>query len=136
MHFRHYFYDLGISILKLRKNQGSIRPAKPERVGHGDIDRGFTGDFGHIIQIALFIRIVEIDGRRHLLPADGQVCPATLSRLAKAIKPKPSSAGLRSGIASESPRPRAVTNGTVTVDVVTPPESYASAIIFLGVVKV
>jgi hypothetical protein len=57
-------------------------------------------------------------------------------RLAKAINPKPSRAGSRPGTVSDSPRPRAATSGTVTVDVVTPPESYARAIIFLGVVKV
>ncbi len=45
------------------------------------------------------------------------------NKLAKAIRPNPSRAGLRSGIADESPSPKAATNGTVTVDVVTPPES-------------
>ena len=44
---------------------------------------------------------------------------------AKAMRPKPSSAGFRPGIVAASPRPRAVTSGTVTVEVVTPPESYA-----------
>ncbi len=44
------------------------------------------------------------------------------NRLANAIRPNPSSAGLRPGMEDESPRPRAVTIGTVTVEVVTPPE--------------
>ena len=43
--------------------------------------------------------------------------------LAKATSPNPSSSGLRPGTASASPRPSAVMSGTVTVDVVTPPES-------------
>jgi len=45
------------------------------------------------------------------------------NRLAKAISPKPSSMGLRPGTVLASPKPNAATNGTVTVDVVTPPES-------------
>ena len=42
---------------------------------------------------------------------------------AKAIRPKPSVMGLRPLILSASPTPSAVTSGTVTVEVVTPPES-------------
>jgi hypothetical protein len=42
---------------------------------------------------------------------------------AKAIKPKPSIIGFRPLIAEANPTPSAVTNGTVMVDVVTPPES-------------
>ena len=44
-------------------------------------------------------------------------------RLAKAINPKPSTSGLRPGIAAAKLIPSAETTGTVTVDVVTPPES-------------
>ena len=42
---------------------------------------------------------------------------------AKAISPKPSSIGFRFLSELASPTPSAVTSGTVTVDVVTPPES-------------
>ena len=42
---------------------------------------------------------------------------------AKAIKPKPSTIGLRPLIDDASPIPSAVTSGTVIVEVVTPPES-------------
>ena len=44
-------------------------------------------------------------------------------RLAKAIRPKPSIIGLRPLMALASPTPRAVTSGTVIVEVVTPPLS-------------
>lgn len=43
--------------------------------------------------------------------------------LAKAISPNPSMRGLRPGMLAASPRPKAATTGTVTVDVVTPPLS-------------
>ena len=43
--------------------------------------------------------------------------------LAKAMSPKPSIMGLRPGVFIARPTPSAVTRGTVTVDVVTPPES-------------
>ena len=42
---------------------------------------------------------------------------------ANAIRPKASKRTDRPGILDASPIPNAVTNGTVTVDVVTPPES-------------
>ncbi len=42
---------------------------------------------------------------------------------AKAISPKPSIIGSRPGVRSASPTPSAVTSGTVTVEVVTPPQS-------------
>ena len=45
------------------------------------------------------------------------------NRTANAIRPKPSINGLRPGMVLARPIPNAVTNGTVTVDVVTPPES-------------
>ena len=45
------------------------------------------------------------------------------NRLAKAINPKPSINGLLPGTVSAKPNPSAATNGTVTVEVVTPPES-------------
>ena len=44
-------------------------------------------------------------------------------RDAKAIRPKPSTRGLRPLMDEASPTPRAVTRGTVIVDVVTPPVS-------------
>ena len=47
--------------------------------------------------------------------------------LANAISPKPSRAGSRPGTTEASPNPKAATIGTVTVEVVTPPESYAKA---------
>ena len=55
---------------------------------------------------------------------------------ANAISPKPSMAGLRPLILDESPIPKAATKGTVTVEVVTPPLSYAKPIISLGAKKV
>ncbi len=45
------------------------------------------------------------------------------NRLANAINPKPSISGSRPGMADARPNPRAVNTGTVTVEVVTPPES-------------
>jgi hypothetical protein len=42
---------------------------------------------------------------------------------AKAMSPKPSVIGLRPLMLEAKPTPRAVTKGTVTVEVVTPPES-------------
>ena len=53
-------------------------------------------------------------------------------RLAKAISPKPSTMGLLPLIQVASPTPRAATKGTVIVDVVTPPESYAIPTISFG----
>ena len=51
---------------------------------------------------------------------------------AKAINPKPSSKGLRPLILDAKPTPKAVVNGTVIVEVVTPPESYATAMMDWG----
>ena len=50
-------------------------------------------------------------------------------KLANAINPKPSIVGLLPFIAVAKPTPRAATRGTVIVDVVIPPESYAIPII-------
>jgi len=44
-------------------------------------------------------------------------------RLARAIKPKPSNIGFLPRIEVASPTPKAVTKGTVMVEVVIPPES-------------
>jgi len=55
---------------------------------------------------------------------------------ARAIMPKPSTSGLRPRIEVARPTPRAVTSGTVTVDVVTPPESKAMPTIEAGAKKV
>ena len=44
-------------------------------------------------------------------------------RLARAIKPKPSSIGFLPRIEVANPTPKAVTKGTVMVEVVIPPES-------------
>ena len=52
--------------------------------------------------------------------------------LAKAMSPKPSNSGLRPGTELASPSPKAATKGTVTVEVVTPPESYASEMMSRG----
>ena len=48
------------------------------------------------------------------------------NKLANAISPKPSIIGFRPGTVDARPNPKAATKGTVTVEVVTPPESYAS----------
>lgn len=53
-------------------------------------------------------------------------------REARAIMPKPSNSGLRPRILDAKPTPKAVVRGTVIVDVVTPPESYATATISVG----
>ena len=57
-------------------------------------------------------------------------------RDANAIKPKPSSNGDLLGTFVAIPMPKAVNSGTVTVDVVTPPESNASGMIILGAKQV
>ena len=54
------------------------------------------------------------------------------NKLANAISPKPSIIGFRPGTVEAKPNPKAATKGTVTVEVVTPPESYASGTISLG----
>ncbi len=51
---------------------------------------------------------------------------------ARAIMPKPSTNGSRPRIDVARPMPRAVTSGTVTVEVVTPPESNAMPTIASG----
>lgn len=53
-------------------------------------------------------------------------------KLAKAISPKPSTIGLLPLIHVARPTPRAATKGTVIVDVVMPPESYAIPTISFG----
>ena len=50
----------------------------------------------------------------------------TGNKHANAIIPKPSKAGFLSGIVLDNPMPIAATTGTVTVEVVTPPTSYAN----------
>ena len=57
-------------------------------------------------------------------------------RDASAMRPKPSVTGSLPRIVRASPTPRAVTSGTVTVEVVTPPESYASPTISCGAKRV
>lgn len=49
--------------------------------------------------------------------------------LANAINPNPSINALLPGMLLANPNPSAATTGTVTVEVVTPPLSYASGII-------
>lgn len=51
---------------------------------------------------------------------------------AKAISPKPSTSVLLPSMFSANPNPKAATNGTVTVEVVTPPLSYAMGIMYFG----
>ena len=58
------------------------------------------------------------------------------NKLAKAIKPNPSNNEFRPGIVSANPSANEVTNGTVTIVVVTTPESKANPIISLGTNKV
>ena len=53
-------------------------------------------------------------------------------REARAIMPKPSTSGFRPRIDVARPTPRAVARGTVTVEVVTPPESKAMPTIASG----
>ena len=55
---------------------------------------------------------------------------------ANAIRPNPSVIGFLPRRDDASPTPSAVTSGTVTVDVVTPPESYAIPTISGGAKKV
>jgi hypothetical protein len=57
-------------------------------------------------------------------------------RDANAINPKPSIKGERPGTLEASPIPNAAINRTVTVEVVTPPESYARGMICLGAKQV
>ena len=57
-------------------------------------------------------------------------------RDAKAMRPKPSVNGFLPRMVRASPTPKAVTSGTVTVEVVTPPESYANPTISFGANKV
>ena len=45
------------------------------------------------------------------------------NKLANAMSPNPSIAGFLPGTELDNPNPRAATKGTVTVEVVTPPES-------------
>ena len=75
----------------------------------------------------LDIHISDTEGRdvcKVLRASDDlQVTKIIGMRLAKAIRPKPSSNGLRPRITVASPTPSAVTRGTVMVEVVTPPES-------------
>ncbi len=74
----------------------------------------------------------HIQNRRHegiekINAADhATTMPKTMTNIignneAKAIKPNPSNIGLRPLIDEANPTPKAVTNGTVMVDVVTPP---------------
>ena len=48
------------------------------------------------------------------------------------MSPKPSSKGELPGTFDANPNPNATNNGTVTVEVVTPPESYARGTMNLG----
>ena len=48
------------------------------------------------------------------------------------MSPNPSISGFRPGIFSANPNPNAATRGTVTVEVVTPPLSYAIGMMYLG----
>ncbi len=54
------------------ENQGSVSATEAEGVAHGNIHAGFTGNIWNIVQIALRILIVHIDGRRQNLVTDSQ----------------------------------------------------------------
>src|SRR5439155_27207175 len=54
------------------QDEGDVLSAKPEAVGERHVDRSLTGHMGDVIEIALRIRVVEIDGRGEHAVADGQ----------------------------------------------------------------
>ncbi|MSU48568.1 MAG: hypothetical protein EXS37_05645 [Opitutus sp.] len=58
------------SIPQRPKNNRGVLTAKAEIVAQHRLDPGFTGDIGHVIQIAVRVRLFEVDGRRDHLGLD------------------------------------------------------------------
>ena len=46
------------------KDEGAVRPTEAKRVRHGHVDLHRPRNVGHVVQIASWILIVQIDGRR------------------------------------------------------------------------
>src|SRR5688500_15619142 len=61
-----------LSRLVSLEEQCSVRPAEAEGVREGVIDLPLAALVRYVVQIALGIRVVEIDGRRHFLVVHGQ----------------------------------------------------------------
>jgi hypothetical protein len=51
--------------LQRPKREGRVVPAKPKRIIQGNLNLFFTGDVRHVIEIALWVSIFEVNGRRH-----------------------------------------------------------------------
>src|SRR5689334_23220308 len=65
--FLESYWSFGIPF----KNQGSVGAAEAERVGKGVFDLHGAGDVGDVVQVAIGIGILVIDGRGRDLVADG-----------------------------------------------------------------
>src|SRR3954454_13541559 len=69
-HTRHYCrYSRGLSGKSL-KYQAAVRASKSERVGQRVLDRNWTCVIRHVVEVALGIGILVIDGGRSDLVAD------------------------------------------------------------------
>jgi len=55
------------SVVETTECKRAVGSTKPKRIGKRDVDLRFTRGVWHVIQVTLFIRIVEVDGRRHHL---------------------------------------------------------------------
>src|SRR5581483_1092324 len=65
--------SLGFSVqLRLADDQGRVVAAETEGVGNGDLDLGRAGPVGDVIEVALGILVVEVDGGRQHAALDGQ----------------------------------------------------------------
>ena len=66
-----------VALVKLFDNQDGVVTAEPEGVADGDVDRRVTRLVRHVVEIAVGIRILVIDGGRNLVVIN---CQATRDR--------------------------------------------------------
>ncbi|BCA79812.1 hypothetical protein AOP6_1599 [Desulfuromonas sp. AOP6] len=66
-HFR-----FSLRLLYFFKKQRRVSPAEPKGVGQGHFDVGLACFIGHVVEVALGIRLLIVDGRRHNPSFHGQ----------------------------------------------------------------
>ena len=115
---------------KQRQPQQDVdKPHKhPPRMRQGTADHQELEDHYHHHDGQQVAQRVEKSLQQVVPPRHWITMPYIMTKImgvseANAIRPKPSTMGLRPEIEDASPTPRAATSGTVMVEVVTPPES-------------
>ena len=57
--------------LKFSDEDGVVLAAEAEGVGHGDFDVAVSGGVGHVVEVAFFAGLIEVDGGGDVAGIDG-----------------------------------------------------------------